>query len=1044
MVPCINGSVCRTSSWFCDNPATLRFNETDRTCKPFSYRSQHIDYAISYPANDSRDLLDERQKKGLLCGGADDLPICPRGFYCPDTVTMKPCEEGFFCREGSTAPRACPVLTSCGPQTGAPTNNLVGIVVFVVLLVLSIAGYCGLSALFAHRNAALRNKANEDQRKRPAVAIADPFAKADVPLEKLPGTIEKIGLDRYQTIPAAVLESLLSGKSVGGGGDDDADDDADDDGAKKKKKKKAGGKAQRMQCPFDKCSAATTIEPHSKVEDEDDADLREDVDRITFSTYFYELSLHVGSKTVLNKASGLIEAGKVTAVMGASGSGKSSFLAALSGRGRAYGTVEGSLFIKSSDDNAFRRGWLADIEDYVAFVPQDDIMTTELTVESNVKFSASYRLDRGSDVSQATERVLSALELSGVARQQVGDVEKRGISGGERKRVNIGMELVANPSVLLLDEPTSGLDASAAIKVMRLLKRVARHGTAVVAVVHQPRREIFDLFDNVLLLAKGGQVAYMGPRKGCLPFFAAHFASLPLENQNPADFLLDMVTDSRPEQLERFGSVWRAHAKAARPNISLRTKEAVERRSRKRPWGAWQMCLILYRCFVQWAVNYPSELLYAVLFFLMGMLVGLLFQDVDVDEIPQPNFLLAFVLGLASIHYSLRLFGAEQSVYWREASSGLNRLAYFGAKMIFALWPNTYLPLLMLLGFYSFSAPRGDFNDYFWAVICTHWFCSGLGFVISLLWSQQRAQMVSVIIGAVMNVVSGFFPPIPQLQVMLTEVGAFIVLSPSYSRWLQEGLFALEAKALPEIFTFKVAGTARYFGYCQTGGEKFNCDETFSRSMSIILGIGGLFRLITLLLLLVRHRGSQNRKSLTAHLVSFFLRHPRHGANDDDLSSRASDVQAAPSAAAVAAKKHQANPAAAAAPRKETAFVSARESSRESSNDVSDLGKPSRQGRQSMKAKDLAGSVVPPAASLEEWVQMATNATTGASQQPGERWFQAVYDCNAERDDELSFSRGDLMLLVDDSDPNWWMVMLHDRSGLVPSSYLIRVDHNQN
>jgi ABC-type multidrug transport system ATPase subunit len=293
----------------------------------------------------------------------------------------------------------------------------------------------------------------------------------------------------------------------------------------------------------------------------------------------------------------------------------------------------------------------------VAFVPQDDIMPIELSVESNVKFSASYRLDRGSDVNEATARVLSALELSGVRHQQVGDAERRGISGGERKRVNIGMELVANPSVLLLDEPTSGLDASAAIKVMRLLKRVARHGTAVVAVVHQPRREIFELFDDVLLLAKGGQVAYMGPRKGCLPFFAAHFASLPMENQNPADFLLDMVTDSRPEQLERFSSVWRAHAKAARPSISLRAKEAVKRRYRRRPWGVWQMVLCMQRCFVQWAVNYPSELLYAVLFFLMGMLVGLLFQDVEVDELPQPNFLLAFVLGLASMHYSLRLFG---------------------------------------------------------------------------------------------------------------------------------------------------------------------------------------------------------------------------------------------------------------------------------------------------------------------------------------------------------------------------------------------------
>jgi ABC-type multidrug transport system ATPase subunit len=1029
MVPCIEGSVCRTSSWFCDNPPTL--NVSGRTCHPFTYRSQHEDYLMTQPPEHNSIIIDPRQKLGLRCGGADELPICPRGFYCPDTITMKPCEEGFFCREGSKEPRACPVLTTCGPRTSAPTNNFIGLVVFIVVIVLSIALSILIWYLNRRRDHRARAQAAADAaspaKRKSDPVIADPFASPDVPLNRMGTLEEKIGLDRYQTIPAAVMESLMHG---------DESEPKKGKGGKSSKSGASGDGPQRMQCPFDKCSAATTIEPHSRVDDTDD-DEQFEVDRVTFSTYFYELSLHVGSKTVLNKASGLIEAGRVTAVMGASGSGKSSFLAALSGRARAYGDIEGTLFIKSSDDSAFRRGWLADIEDFVAFVPQDDIMPIELSVESNVKFSASYRLDRGSNVNEATARVLSALELSGVRHQQVGDAERRGISGGERKRVNIGMELVANPSVLLLDEPTSGLDASAAIKVMRLLKRVARHGTAVVAVVHQPRREIFDLFDDVLLLAKGGHVAYMGPRKGCLPFFAAHFASLPMENQNPADFLLDMVTDSRPEQLERFSSVWRAHAKAARPSISLRAKEAVKRRYRRRPWGIWQMVLCIQRCIVQWAVNYPSELLYAVLFFLMGMLVGLLFQDVEVDELPQPNFLLAFVLGLASMHYSLRLFGSDQAIYWREASSGLNRIAYYFAKMLFALWPNVYLPLLMLLGFYSFSAPRGSFADYYWAVVCTHFACSGFGFFISLLWSPQRAQMVTVVVGAIMNVVSGFFPPIPQLEDLLTPFGARFVLGPSYSRWLQEGLFALEALQLPPIFSFKIAGVGSYFGYCQVN-DKFDCTNTFATSMVSLVVMGFSYRFFTLLLLLARHRGSQNRKSLRAHLVSFFLKNGsddleihdssrRGGAPvDDHAPKRSSGAQARPRDDSFAGNS-----------------IDNRKSGKEPiERHISDLGKPSRQGRResvqtaAVKTKDDVPPVA--AASLDEWMQMATKAATGESpRNANERWFQAVYDCNAERDDELNFKRGDLMLLVDATDPNWWMMTLHDKQGLVPSSYVV-------
>ena len=155
------------------------------------------------------------------------------------------------------------------------------------------------------------------------------------------------------------------------------------------------------------------------------------------------------------------------------------------------------------------------------------------------------------------------------------------------------------------------------------------------------------------------------------------------------------------------------------------------------------------------------------------------------------------------MHHSLRLFGVEQAVYWREASSGLNRFAYFIAKMLFSCWPNFYLPLVMLLGFYSFAAPRGVFGDYLWAVVCTYFFCSGLGYVISLLFSQQRAQMVSVVIGALINVVSGFFPRISQLQDMIGDTLTAIVLAPSYARWLMEGLFAVEELKLPFIFKFR-------------------------------------------------------------------------------------------------------------------------------------------------------------------------------------------------------------------------------------------------
>lgn len=118
----------------------------------------------------------------------------------------------------------------------------------------------------------------------------------------------------------------------------------------------------------------------------------------------------------------------------------------------------------------------------------------------------------------------------------------RGISGGQRKRVNVGLELVADPSVLLLDEPTSGLDSTASRLVLAALQRVARLGVTAAAVVHQPSYEALCLFDDLVLLAKGGVTAYCGPVQTTQEWFEALGFKFP-QHSNPADVMLDAVSD---------------------------------------------------------------------------------------------------------------------------------------------------------------------------------------------------------------------------------------------------------------------------------------------------------------------------------------------------------------------------------------------------------------------------------------------------------------------------------------------------------------------
>lgn len=137
--------------------------------------------------------------------------------------------------------------------------------------------------------------------------------------------------------------------------------------------------------------------------------------------------------------------------------------------------------------------------------------------------------------------VIQFLGLGHIMDNPIGDVETRGISGGERKRVNIGMELVASPSILFLDEPTSGLDSSTSLEVCKLLKQIAQEQyLTVAAVVHSPSPHAFNQFDDLLLLGSGGRVVYSGPRDEAATYFESIGYPVP-DDESPADFFITLA-----------------------------------------------------------------------------------------------------------------------------------------------------------------------------------------------------------------------------------------------------------------------------------------------------------------------------------------------------------------------------------------------------------------------------------------------------------------------------------------------------------------------
>ncbi|KAI7494038.1 hypothetical protein KC367_g8319 [Hortaea werneckii] len=255
---------------------------------------------------------------------------------------------------------------------------------------------------------------------------------------------------------------------------------------------------------------------------------------LTFDFKNLTVSNPTGQK-IIQDITGRIPRGSCWGIMGPSGAGKSTLVNVLMGKTR---TSSGKVKI-----NGQAKAPTQEYRKAIGYVPQDDILVPELTVRENILHSARCRLParwRDKAIQTHVDALLGCLQLSHVQDSRVGDVNRPGISGGQRKRTSIGIELAAAPMAIFLDEPTSGLDAASAASMMRLLKGISRLGVTIIAVVHQPREQIFYRFDQVLLLAQGRMV-YSGPTGGMEEYFEEMGFQFPLR-ANPADTLMDIIT----------------------------------------------------------------------------------------------------------------------------------------------------------------------------------------------------------------------------------------------------------------------------------------------------------------------------------------------------------------------------------------------------------------------------------------------------------------------------------------------------------------------
>ena len=544
-------------------------------------------------------------------------------------------------------------------------------------------------------------------------------------------------------------------------------------------------------------------------------------DTVTGLDFNFEgLHLHKFGKDLLQNCSGKIKRGELVAVMGPSGAGKTTFMNVLMGK---IQPTSGKVKINGIDGLKFH-----EISSLTGYVPQSDIMLTDLTVVENLMHAANTRMKATNDYKRhRVETVMKKLGIYHVRDSLIGDDRKRGLSGGERKRVSIALELVANPALLCLDEPSTGLDAASAEVVVDVLRSLASDGHTVICILHQPRAAIFRSFDRVLMLAKGGIPAYMGPPSDCRMFAEACGGACPM-GKNPADHLIDLVSGRvsgiQPSVVVDTCKTWNMESNPdlkAKANTGGKVKEAVDPRNVASPIASplIQCAYNFVRAMRQQMRDFGSTSLYCGLVvvmiaslstgfspFIQDGLTGVyrppigeslrqfcppFMKDscgtvINMGGLEQMLFFFPMALGCIGMIAASRSFGDHAVlVMRREAEVGLSTAALCIGKMAADLVQVIMLALLAM-GLWSLMGYPGGQWRWFVLGVGMLWTTYGWGYLVSQICSRDTIMTVCLVVAVVFSAMNGVNPSL--VDVNRVPVVNW-VWACSYSRWVSEAIY---------------------------------------------------------------------------------------------------------------------------------------------------------------------------------------------------------------------------------------------------------------
>ena len=519
-----------------------------------------------------------------------------------------------------------------------------------------------------------------------------------------------------------------------------------------------------------------------------------------------DVAIDVPSKRLLEKVSLTIYPSELTGLMGPSGAGKTTLMNALNGYNHP---TEGTVLFNQVDLYPhFERFRM-----HVGYVPQEDIMHRELTVREALFYSARLRLPgdfSDTDIHERIEGLLAQLGLRGVEDTRIGSPERRGISGGQRKRVNLAMELITEPLVLFLDEPTSGLSSEDALMVMRVLRRLADDGKTILITIHQPSREVFQLMDSLVLLGKDqgspepARCVFFGPAyPDSIQFFTPDQQVGPepspnlllrgLSRRSVADWVeryekstyqTSYVAERRGSQEGEPASAGETHTRAG--NGLAQWWTLLRRSLRLKMRDAWNTTILLAQA--------PIIAVLIVLVFTAQMNKSVEEAWLGVAEATGKVYFLLVITALwFGCSNSAREIVAEWAVYHRERMINLKIFPYTFAKLA-VLGGLCAVQCLMLLGIVDPALGlEADWLPIFGLLLAAALIGVALGLVVSALARSSEVAISLVPLMLLPMVILG--GAIQQVHNMEAPAKALSLVMPS--RWALEGLLILESDERP-------------------------------------------------------------------------------------------------------------------------------------------------------------------------------------------------------------------------------------------------------